>query len=257
MKKPQIRTNKAFAPFILLFAALAVIGVRENRRALINQRLIDAVESADTNAALAALALCADPKVHRSGELPQANTLLRLWQTLRGGGGHSIPVLYRALSGQETPGPNGKSRTSNIELAMTLLERGADPNEGDGNHTPLMIAVAGDNMPLVRLLLEKGANVQARDKDGQTPLFYAGDSVEATALLLEKGANPNDTDKELRTPLMSARTLEVAKLLVNKGATINAKDIHKLGALDRILGENWRANDLVPYLKQHGAVITP
>lgn len=257
MKKPTFRAVKKAALLVLLFTVLAVIGIRENRRAAINQTLIDAVENADTNAALVALAMCADPKAHRSGELPQANTLLRLWHTLRGGGGQSIPVLYRALSGQDTPRLNGKSRTSNIELAMTLLERGADPNEGDGNHTPLMIAVAGDNMPLVRLLLARGANVQARDKDGQTPLFYAGDSLDATALLLEKGANPNGTDKELRTPLMSARTLEVAKLLVDKGATINANDLFKMKDLDRILGENWRARDLVPYLKQHGGITVP
>jgi hypothetical protein len=56
---------------------------------------------------------------------------------------------------------------------------------------------------------------------------------------------------------MSARTLEVAKLLVDKGARINANDLFKMKDLDRILGENWRAGELVHYLKQHGGIITP
>jgi len=58
-----------------------------------------------------------------------------------------------------------------LEAARLLLDAGADPNEytpgvdgGTIHHTPLYRAIRGDNIPLVRLLLERGAD----PKDGES-----------------------------------------------------------------------------------------
>ena len=56
-----------------------------------------------------------------------------------------------------------------------------------------MVAVATGNIEVAKLLLEKGAAVEAKNRMGQTLLWIAAwnGRVEAVRLLLEKGANPN------------------------------------------------------------------
>lgn len=89
------------------------------------------------------------------------------------------------------------------DAARLLLERGADVNaadEGDFGSTPLHTA-AGDRR-LAELLLAHGANVNARDKALRTPLFLA--SPEVMALLLAHGADVNAQDYLSLTPLIEA-----------------------------------------------------
>ena len=75
--------------------------------------------------------------------------------------------------------------------ARALLDRGAaiDAKDREGK-TALAKAAEADKLPLIRLLLERGANANARAVDGSTPLFYAAeqDRGAAIALLLEQAA---------------------------------------------------------------------
>src|SRR5262249_977138 len=75
----------------------------------------------------------------------------------------------------------------------------------------------------VRKLLDNGADVNARDPEGNTPLilasFYA--SPECLELLIEKGADVNSANKAGATPLIRAATdYEKTRLLVAAGANI-------------------------------------
>ena len=83
-----------------------------------------------------------------------------------------------------------------IDTTRVLLERGADPN-GRGQHdvTPLMMAAAATqpDPAMVRLLLEKGADVGARDSEGRSALDWAllqGDTPVAK-VLRQAGAKEN------------------------------------------------------------------
>ncbi|MBK6471221.1 MAG: ankyrin repeat domain-containing protein [Betaproteobacteria bacterium] len=72
--------------------------------------------------------------------------------------------------------------SGDIEAARTILQ-GTDPDaerDADGR-TALAIAVLRANVPLVKLLLESGANRRAVDRFGHTPVSYANASAD-TAL---------------------------------------------------------------------------
>lgn len=83
-----------------------------------------------------------------------------------------------------------------VELAALVLEHGADPNaRNDFGWTPLHFACAidGRDKTMVKLLLHNGADPNVTDSTGQMPLHYAlgasEESKQIVALLLQHGAN--------------------------------------------------------------------
>jgi ankyrin repeat protein len=80
-------------------------------------------------------------------------------------------------------------------LAGLLLERGAEPDTHSHNGmrvTPLHSAAAGQRLGIARLLVEAGADVNARSAEGFTALHSAAQNgqEELVRLLLEHGADP-------------------------------------------------------------------
>jgi ankyrin repeat protein len=85
--------------------------------------------------------------------------------------------------------------SNNLEKVRLLLDKGADVNaRSKQGRTPLVIAAAHDgNIEVMRLLIKKGADVKAKSPDGFTALISAAShgNVEAVKLLLARGADVN------------------------------------------------------------------
>jgi ankyrin repeat protein len=92
-----------------------------------------------------------------------------------------------------------------IEIVELLLSHGADVDARDyGNRTPLHAAVMQNHQEVVRILVAADADLEARNDYGRTPLLLVAretGSVEMGALLLELGADVNVRDRSGESPL--------------------------------------------------------
>ncbi|XP_074127145.1 ankyrin repeat domain-containing protein 26-like isoform X2 [Sminthopsis crassicaudata] len=82
------------------------------------------------------------------------------------------------------------------ECATILLEHGADPNIGDNNNNALHYVAYFQNIDIAAKLLRYKADIEAKNKEGLTPLFFAvrANKCDMADFLLKNGANVNALD---------------------------------------------------------------
>eukprot|EP00058_Branchiostoma_floridae_P003217 XP_002588705.1 hypothetical protein BRAFLDRAFT_131217 [Branchiostoma floridae] len=119
---------------------------------------------------------------------------------------------------------------------VDAVQRGTNINAKtyDVEETPLHVAAQNGLFDLVDLLLEKGADPNATNNEGDTPLALActcteGDSYYHNTVekLIQWGADVNLKDKEKKLPLHNAARKgdhKLVEILVRKGSEINARD---------------------------------
>lgn len=152
----------------------------------------------------------------------------------------SIFALLTALAGilHAESGSNlfEAIRQNDCARVRRLLDQGipADSKNSAGATAVMSAALYADRACLSALLGKK-ANLNAANTSGATALMWAVHDIEKVRLLLDHGADPNARSQEGRTALLIAArqpgSLPVIKLLLAKGADLRAKDNAGGGAL--------------------------
>lgn len=128
-------------------------------------------------------------------------------------------------------------------VVEVLLDQGADteaPIAFAGGEYPLHVAAARSNPAFARVLLDHGANIEATDHNGETPLHAAAlnsgwEGTEVLELLLDRGASTEAENQYGHTPLFAAieaisrnaperRGPTAVSILVERGARVDVVD---------------------------------
>ncbi|KAK2810580.1 hypothetical protein FQN50_002837 [Emmonsiellopsis sp. PD_5] len=132
-----------------------------------------------------------------------------------------------------------------------------DSREEDTLFTPLHQAAMRGYLGIAAFLLEKGADPQVKNCQGQTPLHLAArhGMVSVIELLLDQGALVNATSYNGKTALhkaAKANSLDTVRLLLDRGADVNALDAFFLTPIDVAAGRR-ESTPVVDYLLEKGA----
>jgi len=144
------------------------------------------------------------------------------------------------------------------ELKEALINVDANVRDPHTDSTALEHAVRNGNREMVQLLLWAKADVNARDRSGQTPLMMLNDDVTTDMVwdLLNAGAKVNLRDTDGDTALSEIATVnntEVLKTLLDAGAKVNAVNNQGQSALMKAAAEGLVNN--IRVLVQAGADI--
>jgi ankyrin repeat protein len=179
-----------------------------------------------------------------------------LGEAARRGDTEVIRLLLKAGADPESANSEGETalmrvaRTGNVEAAKLLVRHGArvDAREKWGEQTALIWAAAQDHPPMIRFLVSKGADINARsavrdwprrmtaeerpkdmNRGGMSALHFAAREghLASVKTLVELGAEIDFTDPDGSTPLMLALMnghWDTAKFLIEAGADVNHWD---------------------------------
>jgi uncharacterized protein len=167
-------------------------------------------------------------------------------------------LLACAAAHAQSPIANLIQNGERAAALEAIHARGADVNatQGDGT-TPLHWAVYKVDRELVAALLKSGAKPDVTNKYGSSPLAEAAKLGDLALVrqLLDAGANVESPNGDGETVLMLAArigALDVAKLLVERGADVNAKEAWRdQTALIWAVDNNFP--ELTQFLIDHGA----
>ncbi|CRK86871.1 CLUMA_CG000696, isoform A [Clunio marinus] len=120
--------------------------------------------------------------------------------------------------------------------------------------TPLWVAAVANKLPVVKLLVRLGANMNSISDSGSTAVRSACfmTNVEVVEFLVEAGANFKLPNFNGGTCLInSVQSIELCNFLISKGADVNARDIQNKTALHYAIQEH--RLETTQLLIEHGA----
>src|ERR1700733_3042907 len=140
-----------------------------------------------------------------------------------------LAMIAVAAMAQEPEQFYSAIRDNNLTQLKALLDQKASPNLADPRGiTPLMYAAEVGSLAAMRILIDRGADVNAQNDFGSTELMWSVSDPAKVRLLLEHGAQVNLIAKSGRSALIIAAftnpSAEVVRLLLAKGATVDIMD---------------------------------
>lgn len=132
------------------------------------------------------------------------------------------------------------ANTGRIEIATSLLDKGADLTSGDyRGHTPLHLAATAAKLDMCVLLIARGTPCDLPNTLGETPLHCAAGEpkkndarAKIAAALINAGSPVNHRNKTAQSPLDIAAMMgnaEMAEVLLENGAEISVAGFPGLG----------------------------
>lgn len=145
-------------------------------------------------------------------------------------------------------------KTNSLDQLEDYLRGGGDPNAVYNGWRLLMIAACYENEQCVQRLIKAGADISATDENSWPSMLHAacyyGGMLRIAKILIDHGADVNARRKRGQTPLMMAAQnghLEVVQLLVESGASLTEDDDSGWTALD--YAEQYERESVVDYLR--------
>ncbi|RMF44490.1 MAG: ankyrin repeat domain-containing protein [Planctomycetota bacterium] len=164
---------------------------------------------------------------------------------------HAITWVRKPLRGDGDPPPQGSGKVTSLDFVRQMVAAGADVNARHGKAaagnlrlnktgaTPFLLAAETGDLPLLKLLLELGADPHLQNVDHCTPLLAA-----AGVGVLGNGDESAGTEEE---------AIATVQMMLDLGLDINAVDDNGNTAMHGAAFKSWV--HLVHYLAQHGADI--
>ncbi len=179
-----------------------------------------------------------------------------------------IVICTESMSGQGVPETMKALYMKDYDKAKEIIESGIDVNQKERGSYLLHVACYRGNYEIVKLLLEKDADVHAIAGDGSTALIQAGRGDETgkiIQLLITKGADVNAKDKNGTTAFIKAifnvcaskekQSLTPLEVLLDNGAKIDysppEEGSKRYSPL--MVAINWDKYELVQFLVNKGA----
>ena len=149
--------------------------------------------------------------------------------------------------------------TASVVRMLEMRSIDVEAKVGEYGETCLMTAAYHGHLDICRLLIDKGAQLEAENSHGGTPLHCAAvrGHVEIVRLLCDRGADiearVNNGGRPLHSAAWKGHISVMKELIEERNAEINARDNDGDTAL-------WFANeynkpDIAAYLVSHGGIV--
>lgn len=169
--------------------------------------------------------------------------------------------LYQRLSGSSILHIATQcKKTAVVSWLVDHHHLAIDVQDARGDTVLLLTATNPNRIDMFRLLIAKGANVNAKNNHGTTPLHatLVNNNVEAARLLIAHGADINAKNKNGLSALHSTvvdadADCKIARLLIEEGANVNIQDNRLQTPLHHAIADDLPSIKTIQLLVGHGA----